>query len=85
METNEITEAPLRIFKDASHYAELPLSELKVLDKDTQAALSIKLLAMQSKTSSRILKNVLFFFWIVVVMLAASVFNALVNEGWFNF
>jgi hypothetical protein len=73
METNEMTEAPLRIFKDASHYAELPLSELKVLDKDTQAALSIKLLAMQAKTSSRILKNVLFFFWLTLISLVVTI------------
>ena len=73
METPETTEAPLRIFKDASHYAELPLSELKVLDKDTQAALSIKLLAMQAKTSSRILKNVLFFFWLTLISLVVTI------------
>ena len=68
-----------------TNYAEMPLNELKAIDKDTQAALSIKLLAMQANTLLRILKNVLAFFWIAIILLAATIFDALVKNGWFNF
>jgi hypothetical protein len=73
MDTNETPEAPVRIFKNASYYAVMPLKELKALDKDTQAALSIKLLAMQANTLSRISQNVSFFFWLTVISLAATI------------
>jgi hypothetical protein len=68
METNEATEVPL------TKYAEMSLNELKVIDKDTQAALSIKLLA-------RILKNILFFFWISAISLVAAIIYALDLAG----
>ena len=73
METNETTEVPVRIFKNASHYAVMPLKELKALDKDTQAALNIKLLAMQANTLSRISQNVSFFFWLTLISLVVTI------------